>query len=210
MDHAFDMTWVQQCEPAQVYKHDGRSRVWRIDAPDGRSYVIKRFEHSPLRQRLALSLGLHPGQRELRMAHRLESADIPVAPIITTGQEPQGLGFQFWLATPHLGISLHNIFNQGHLTDPDRRVRVLDAVGQLTGTLIRQRWFNRDHKASNIVIDDRDQARLIDVGAVRRLRRRLSASRMLANLSQTLTQAGATPGDIARLLKAYSTDPGPD
>ncbi len=209
MDPVFDTAWVETCEPVQVYKHDARSRVWRIDVPDGRSFVVKRFEHNPLRQRFAATLGVHPGQRESRMAEQLESAGIPVVPIIASGQQQRGLGIHLWLATPHRGVSLHNLFNQGHLDDPDRRARVLDAAGGLTGALISQQWFNRDHKASNIVIDDLDRARLIDVGAVRRCRGRSGGTRMLANLSQTLTQAGATPGDIAGLLKASSADPDP-
>lgn len=207
METGIDPAWLDR-EPVQVYKHDARSRVWRIDAPDGQSFVIKRFEHSPLRQRIAAGVRLHPGQRESRMADRLESAGIPVVPIIATGEQPVGVGIHLWLATPQMGISLHNLFNQGHLTDPERRSRVLDAAGRLTGQLIARHWFNRDHKASNIVIDGQDQARLIDVGAVRRGRGRAGAGRMLTNLSQTLTQAGATPSDIARLLKAVSDDPG--
>lgn len=209
MDHAFDKAWVEQCDPVKVYKHDARSRVWRIDAPDGRSFVIKQFEHSPPRQALAAVMGIHPGQREQRMAQRLLAADIPVAPIIASGQHRSGFSLRLWLATPLVGISLHNLFNEGHLADPDRRARVLDAAGGLTGQLIHHRWFNRDHKASNIVLDEQDQAYLIDVGAVRPSSGQAGASRMLTNLSQTLTQAGATPSDIARLLRASDASPQP-
>ena len=60
---------------AETYKADARSSVWRVDAPVG-SYVLKRYEYAPLRQRLGLWLGLHPGQRERRGVRRLRRAGI--------------------------------------------------------------------------------------------------------------------------------------
>jgi serine/threonine protein kinase len=194
----FDPGWID-AEPAQVYKHDARSRVWRVDAPDGRSFVIKRFEFSPLRQLLGYCLGLHPGQRERRRCGHLQRLGLRVAPIIAAGVCRRGLGIGYWLVTPYLGTSLHNLFYHDGLTDDARRARVLDAVGELTGELIRHRLFNRDHKASNILIDQDDRAWLIDVGAVRRLRGSSDAARMLKNLDDTLAQAGATPQDRVRL-----------
>ena len=202
MDKGFDPAWISDCEPQQVYKHDARSRVWRIDAPDGRAFVVKRFEFSPFRQRLGHSLGLHPGQRECRRARQLIAAGLPVAPVLASGLQPRGAGLGYWLVTPYLGKSLHNLFYHGEMTDPDRRQRVLDAVGRMTGELIRMGYFNRDHKASNILIDQEDRPWLIDVGAVRRSRNNAGACRMLANLTDTLSEAGATDVDIARVRRA--------
>jgi len=210
MDTGFDPAWIDQCEPAEVYKHDARSRVWRIDAPDGRSFVVKRFELSPLRQLLALLLLIHPGQRERRAYTWLHRSEIRVAQIIAVGSSRWGLGVRYWLVTPYLGKSLHNLFLRGELQDQTQREKVLDAVGKLTKDLIDHRIFNRDHKASNILIDRYQRAWLIDFGAVQSRYKLGGATRMLANLSQTLTQAGATPGDIARLLKASSTGPATD
>ena len=109
--------------------------------------------------------------------------------------------------TPYLGTSLHNLIYHGELADTDRRQRVLEAVGRLTGELIRLGLFNRDHKASNILIDSDDRPWLIDVGAVRRQRGEAGAGRMLANLCETLAQAGATEADLARVRRPGGADP---
>ncbi len=210
MDTGFDPAWIDTCEPTQVYKHDARSRVWRIDAPDGRSFVVKRFEYNSLRQLLGYLVWLHPGQRECMQYHWLHRVGVRVAPIVASGVSRRGLGLTYWLVTPYLGASLHNLFFHDELKDEARRQRVLDAAGKLTGELIRYRIFNRDHKASNIVIDRYNRAWLIDFGAVQSRYKFGGVARMLANLSETLTQAGATPSDVARLLKASSTDPAPD
>ncbi len=202
MDTGFNPAWISDLDPQQVYKHDARSRVWRVCDHAGASFVIKRFEFNPLRQALGLTLGLHPGQRERRRAKQLIAVGLPVAPIIASGVQRHRLAARFWLVTPHRGTSLHNLFNQGKLTDPDRRQRILKAVGQLTADLTRLRLFNRDHKASNIVIDDHDHPWLIDVGAIGRSRGTAGADRMLANLCDTLTQAGATAPDLAHLRQA--------
>lgn len=206
MEAGFDPAWIFDREPAQVYKHDARSRVWRIDAADGRSFVVKRFEYSPIRQLLGFVLGLHPGQRERRRARHLKAAGLTVAPIIASGVQRRGVGVCYWLVTPYLGTSLYHLFYQGELTDADRRERVLQAVGRLTGELIRLGIFNRDHKASNIVVDGEDRPWLIDVGAVRRFRGVAGAVRMLANLCQTLAEAGATQADLALVRRASGAD----
>jgi tRNA A-37 threonylcarbamoyl transferase component Bud32 len=202
MHTGFNPAWINDCEPKQVYKHDARSRVWRIDAPDGRAFVVKQFQYNPFRQLLGAALRIHPAQREQRTAKQLIAIGLPVAPIIASGYQRTGPGIRLWLATPHKGISLHNLFNQGHLTDPDRRQRILQAVGQLASDLIQHNLFNRDHKASNILIDDQDKPWLIDVGAVRRSSSHAGADRMLANLCHTLTQAGAPDADLALVRRA--------
>jgi tRNA A-37 threonylcarbamoyl transferase component Bud32 len=206
MHTGFDPAWISDREPQQVYKQDARSRVWRVSGDGGGSFVIKRFEFSPLRQVLGLAIGQHPGQREIRRARQLIASGLSVAPIIASGFQRRGPGGFYWLATPHLGTSLHNLFNQDHMADPDRRQRVLDAVGRLTSDLISMGLFNRDHKASNIVVDSEDRPWLIDVGAVGRSRGPAGADRMLTNLCDTLTQAGALDADIAQVRLASGVE----
>ena len=210
MDTGFDPAWIDGREPQRVYKHDARSRVWRVRGEAGRSFVVKRFEFSPLRQVLGLALGAHPGQRERRWVRRLMTAGLPVVPVVASGVQRRGAGVCYWLVTPHLGTSLHNLFFHGELADSDRRRRVLQAVGRLTGELGRRGLFNRDHKASNILINSDDRPWLIDVGAVRRRRGSAAAGRMLANLCETLTQAGADHADLALIRRASGADPQAD
>ena len=202
MDTGFDPAWIDALEPAEVYKHDARSRVWRIDAPDGRSFVIKRFEFNPIRQALGRLLGMHPGQRERRRCRQLQQRGLAVVPIFASGIQRAGYGLNLWLATPYVGISLHHLFYHGRLTDPDQRERVLCSVGQLTSDLIRRHLYNRDHKASNILIDQDDRAWLIDVGAVRLTCGSSGELAMVHKLGETLAQAGADQQDQVRLFES--------
>ena len=204
MDTGFDPAWIEHIEPAEVYKHDARSRVWRIEPTDGRAYVVKRFEFNPLRQALGVAAGLHPGQRERRWSAKLAAAGLPVASIVASGTQGRGLGLRLWLVTPYVGVSLFNLFHHGQLADQARRVAILDAVGRLTGNLAHQGYFNRDHKASNIVIDAGDRPVLIDYGAVRRSRGDWDTQRMLSNLCANLVEAGAGEDDLQRVKRACS------
>jgi len=210
MPTQFDTNWVGALPPIEVYKEDRRSKVWRVDAPDGQAYVIKRFTHDPLKQRLAYLTGTHPGQREARACKRLDALDVPVVPIVAQGVTHQGIGLGFWLATPHLGTSLYHLFYREEARDAVHRDAVIDAVGRLTALLTAHKLFNRDHKASNIVVDAKDRPRLIDVGGVRRQRSRSEPGRMLVNLRANLAEAGATPADLARLVRSCRQDPASD
>jgi len=78
--------------PMRTFKADARSHVWLVDAVEGRR-VIKRFVYCPLRQRLALLLGIHPGRRELACNRLLGAARVRVVPIVDAGVEGRGL---FW------------------------------------------------------------------------------------------------------------------
>lgn len=207
MDQAFDKAWVDQCEPVEVFKHDARSRVWRIDAPDGRPYVVKRFEFNPIRQALGRLLGVHPGMREIKQTGLLIDRGVPVVPIIASGIQRRGAGVYFWLVTPYIGKSVFNLLYHGDLSDDQRRAAVLDRIGRLTRGLIAEGFFNRDHKASNILIDAAGKPLLIDCGAVRWQGGKVDSRRMLTNLTANLAEAGATDADLDRVVCASQTNP---
>lgn len=207
MDTGFDPAWIDALEPAEVYKHDARSRVWRIDAPDSRSFVIKRFEFNPVRQAMGRLLGVHPGMREIKQTRLLINCGIPVVPIVASGVQRRGIGLQYWLVTPFVGKSVFNLLYHGDLSDADHRAKLLDAVGRLTGGLIAKGFFNRDHKASNILIDAEGRPQLIDCGAVRRHGGEADSRRMLTNLTTNLAEAGATDADLDRVVWASETNP---
>lgn len=210
MDTTFDPAWIDALEPGEVYKHDARSKVWRIDAPDGRAFVVKQFTYSPIKQLLAELIGIHPAQRERRCYRHLLLAKLPVVPIVAHGVKRSGFGARYWLVTPYIGISLYNLFYEKHLDDTDQRECLLEAVGALTRELIAKRFFNRDHKASNILVDGEGKPMLIDVGGVRRRRGKADDQRMLRNLSRNLADSGATEADLSRLAQAcrQNTSPG--
>lgn len=177
--------WVKRAPPVWVFKQDRRSRVWQIESPDG-PRVVKRFEYAPPRQAMAALLGIHPGQRELKVSAELKDKGVAVAPILASGKQWGPLGCRLWLMTPLLGNCIHRMEQQGDLEDPTRRRAVIDAVADLTASLIERGYANRDHKTSNLVYGEDGKLWLIDVGAVRPARGRADTLRMLAMLLKTL------------------------
>lgn len=216
-------------QPTHTYKHDRRSCVWRMNRPaiaveeeesertaklapqwggnDASEHVVKRFEYSPLRQRLALCLHLHPGQRELAANHALRRAGVPVVPIVDTGFEaapPMGLGCRFWLVTPALNESLQQKLHRSRAGDEGGPELWLASVAELTRLLLDAGFAFRDLKPSNIVFDDQGQPYLLDVGSVRATRCPRAAARMLATMRRVLARDGVSEPTIRRYLESVT------
>lgn len=196
---------VAASPPTWVFKQDRRSRVWQIDgppSPTGRPadpLVVKQFLHSPLEQMVAAWLGRHPGQREVKANAELREKGIPVVPILAHGK--RGLiGCRYWIVTPYVGKSVHQMGREGDLEDPRRRKHVVDSIAALTSELIVRAYWNRDHKASNMLMDPRGRLWLIDVGAVRPAKNRQHTLRMLAMLLKTLAAEEIPPAERLYLL----------
>lgn len=191
--------------PAEVFKEDARSRVWRVDAPDGRAWVIKHFVHAPWKQKLTARLGTHPAQREQQWHQRLAQNGLAVAPIEHEGVYPDGTR---WLATPYLGVSLYNWLRH---CDPQRDARqrhdLTRQLGRLTGLLLAMRVQHGDHKASNVVLDDAGVLHLIDAGACRGFKGTPllgAALPMLLNLHANLRDAATYHTDPAAVTPTRS------
>ncbi|MEO1236570.1 MAG: lipopolysaccharide kinase InaA family protein [Planctomycetota bacterium] len=151
-------------EADEVFKDDRRTRVWRVTDGRGRAWVVKRFERSPLRQRVTRWAGRHPAQRETRSNAKLRSAGVAAVPIVADGVDAEG---RSWLVTPFVGPSLYHWLMR---CDPagsgaDRRA-LTRRVGRLTGELLIRKAAHADYKASNIVLGDRLDPHLIDTGDV--------------------------------------------
>ncbi|MFW5682567.1 MAG: phosphotransferase [Phycisphaeraceae bacterium] len=150
---------------AQTYKADARSTVWRVDSPAG-AFVLKRYEYAPLRQRLGLWLGLHPGQRERRGVRRLRSAGIAVAEVqrfaVRHGKYVQ--------ATAHRGECLQALLRESPWAVNEQSDAVLRDLAQASATLLAAGLVHRDLKVGNVLVREDGRVVLIDVGAVRRSR----------------------------------------
>lgn len=182
--------------PQRIYKSDRRSTVW-LAAAEGGAWVIKRCELAPLRQRLALLLGLHPAQRECRLNRRLRRDGIDVVPVEDRGTE-RG---RVWLATRAVGESLQALLARGAPGGRAERDRLIEAVVSLWLRLVRAGWFFRDFQAANIVVDGPAPPRLIDVGGTRRSRREAHARRMLRQLYETARAEGLPLTDALRAAR---------
>lgn len=176
-------------DAVDVFKEDGRSRVWRVDHTQHGPVVVKRFAYNPLRQRAALAMGLHPGQLELRQNRRLRDAGVAVVPIIDAGVEPAGVGARVWLATPRVGKSLQALLQQPGQT-PEARQALLGAAAGLARRLIEVGYTFKDFKPSNLVIDDAGRPHLIDVGSARRDDSPGQVARMIAVMDRVLDRDG--------------------
>ncbi|MEM6856070.1 MAG: lipopolysaccharide kinase InaA family protein [Planctomycetota bacterium] len=159
-----DSAWLSLPE-VEVYKQDRRSRVWRVEDDAGRPWVIKRFEHSPLRQKITAAFGQHPAHREMNWHAKLIAAELPVVPIAATGHDELG---RHWLVTPWRGDDLTAWIEHGRLADDtNQRHAVARQLGELAGRIMQMRVFNRDFKARNFVLDDAGKVWLIDAGGCR-------------------------------------------
>lgn len=204
-DGALDDRYAQA-----IYKQDRRSKVWLAPSTgdDPEAVVIKRFEYSPIRQRLAKMFGVHPAQREARVNRWLASKGIAVVPIIASGCQRVGLGGKLWLATPKRGRSLQCLLREDLPLSGPLRQAVIESVGRLAGQLLGAGVFFKDLKTSNILIDEAGQAWLIDVGSARPMVLYGRADRMLAMLEKTAAQDGTAVADRVRCLRVICRQAG--
>lgn len=178
-----------------TYKSDARSIVWRQTSPAGDDVVIKRWQYSPLRQRLGRLLGLHPAQREIRWNRRLIALGLPVVPIL---QHTRHRG-RSQLHTPHIGPSLQQALRSGELSFGAKRAiarQLADAVADL----FDHELSFRDMKTSNVLLDDAGKLHWIDVGSFRRVSPD-RIMRSLALLDHTAAGDGATRTDRLRFAR---------
>jgi tRNA A-37 threonylcarbamoyl transferase component Bud32 len=180
----------------EVFKSDSRSRVWLVDGSDNKKVVVKQFVYQPLRQQLARCVGYHPAQRELNGNDRLKNAGVPVVPVFDCGIEDG----KAWLATPYLGESLLRCLRKGE------QIHVfIDAAAILALTLISAGYTFKDLKPSNMIIDERGQAHLIDAGSVKRSVSPSEIHRMLGVMDRVLARDGIENGyreQFARKIQA--------
>ncbi|XAL98266.1 hypothetical protein OT109_11715 [Phycisphaeraceae bacterium D3-23] len=171
------------------YKDDPRSRVWRVEHAEHGPVVVKQFVYRPARQRISLVVGVHPAQLELARNHQLAQARVPVVPILDCGEERAGFGGRAWLATPAMGTSLQRLLTDD-ACDDRRAAELIDRAAALTRRLLDARYTFKDLKPSNIVVDEADAMRLIDVGSAKPDMSKKQVVRMLAVMDRVLKRDG--------------------
>jgi tRNA A-37 threonylcarbamoyl transferase component Bud32 len=185
-------------KPDEIFKQDRRSKDWLIDDGDlDQPVVVKRFMHSPIKQRLTWLLGLHPAQREIKAHQMLAELGIAVVPIVASSSFSESSAA--WLATPYLGPTFQHVLAEGNAKHSWEQV--IEAVSILVATLIQANIHNRDLKSSNIVIDNNARAWLIDAGAARTVDGVGQVARMLAMLEHTASNDGMQPHQWEHCLR---------
>ncbi|NQV82092.1 MAG: hypothetical protein HQ495_16160 [Alphaproteobacteria bacterium] len=177
----------------ETFKADARSRVWRVNR-DGVDLVVKRFEYSPWRQAFGRMLGIHPAQLELAAQRTLEAAGVRVITTIDCGMDKG----RAWLATPAVGTSLQRAL----ASNRDDHAALMDAAATLTLALIEAGFTFKDLKPSNILIDNRGDAWLIDVGSVKNTTSRKAVRRMLEVMRRVLARDRVASDLIERFCDA--------
>ena len=164
--------------------------------------VIKRFDYAPWRQWLGSLVRLHPAQRERRSNRRLRQAGLPVVPIIDHGTTDHWwFGGRHWLATPYAGRSLQELVRSGQLNDRVQRLAALRTTADLMINVIRHRFYFRDLKPSNILLDRDGRAWIIDVADARRSQQQIHVLKMLAVMRRKAHGDGVSRSDQLRFLR---------
>ena len=190
--------------PIEVFKDDGKSRVWRVADEAGTDWVVKRWQFARWRQRLRWCVRCHPAQAEHRRHRALIGLGLPVMPVEHCGWSAGGC-----LVTPYRGLSLYNWLRLGGPSEAEARAAMYDTLGTLIGRLFKAGVYHRDFKASNLIVGGESGGMwLIDAGTAKRQRGGVSDSqqqRMLEQVWANLLDA-ATYADDPAAVQPNDTD----
>ena len=187
-------------EPKELLKVDSGCTVWRRRVL-GREVVVKGW---PLESPVGLwklRLGLSRGRRHWRGAETLAATGIPTARPLTLIQTgPLEMLAMEWLPGP----TLLEVMARG-----GSGVRQEHGLAAAIGAQVARfgKWFNRDHKPSNLMVTtdgEKLSLAVIDTVAIRRAKPG-SHARMLASLVLEPTGCGCPPRLALRMrtLTAY-------
>lgn len=180
---------------SKVFKADHRSRVWLTG--DGQ-WVVKRFEHSRLKQTLTRIVGNHPAMREQRAATSLGRLGVQVVPVQLTAFVA-GCGH---VVTPYVGPSLQQRVTAGMLDDPHAAEYVHEQLLGRLRELVSNGYYFRDLQLANMVMQDHGPVLLIDVGSARKSADTRRRTAMVDLLCKTLTHEGAPDAFVTRFKLA--------
>jgi hypothetical protein len=198
--------------PSHVFKNDSRSRVTLIESA-GRRWVLKRQMQSGWRgalHRVYRAIGLSPAWREWRGQRRLKSLGMRVAMAAAILVDERGA--ESLLSPMVEGPTLDRIRPADE--SPATRYRLAATLGRHAGRLLARGWVNRDHKATNLIIDPacwegRADPIMLDAMGLRRRRGRDRACRMFAVLlrSTLLYRPVSSREAMVALREAIRADP---
>jgi len=206
--------------PGQTFKDDARSLVLWFER-GGRRWLIKRYRGKPLRMWIGHLLGRSVAWRECAASIQLAADGLRVSEPVALMHAGGPMRCTQTLVMPYVdGTSLYHVIHGAppldQLTPAERRRRrqIAQSVGHQIGLLTAAGWINRDHKPSNLIIDDAvhgpdRQPLLIDPAGIGRRRRDEQVYRMLASVYDNARLAGPfTTGEtLACLRQILKTDP---
>lgn len=187
-----------------TYKADDRSTV-RLVEHGGRRWIVKHYHGGPIRTALYHLFRATPAWREVRAATMLAAAGVRVnRPMLLRHLRGRGQSGQLLVLAYAPGRSLyHELFGDAPPDRRDRarqaqRLRIARGVGTQIARMFAAALVNRDHKASNLIVDElarecADGPVLIDpVGVTRSDDMRRFARMLLTLLRSSYAAGGAT------------------
>lgn len=187
--------------PGKTFKDDARSLVLWFER-SGRRWLIKRYRGKPLRMWIGHLLGRSVAWRECAASIQLAADGLRVSEPVALMHAGGPMRCTQTLVMPYVeGTSLYHVIHGAppldQLTPAERRRRrqIAQSVGHQIGLLTAAGWINRDHKPSNLIIDDAAhgpdrQPLLIDPAGISRRRNEQQICRMIANLNDCAHLAG--------------------
>jgi tRNA A-37 threonylcarbamoyl transferase component Bud32 len=187
------------CE--HTFKDDTRSLV-QLRVLGDRRWVVKRYRAPALKTFVYHLVRQTPAWREWRHARTLRRLGVRVLEPTALVHERGGCQWSQALITPHVPAPtlkqwVHDQRNSSESSAAmrEQRRRVAQSVGHQIGTISASGLSNRDHKATNLLIDERCAAGqqpplLIDPAGLRRRQSDQAIYRMLALLAQTAERGG--------------------
>ncbi len=192
-------------EVRQVFKQGARSRVRWVVAADAQ-WVVKEMWDVPGRALLSSAVRATPGWRQWSGAERLAAAGLRVSrPVVLAGHGFGSVAGQTLVLPYHDGPAMSRALREApppeQFTEArrERRLRLAASLGLQAGRMIRAGYVNRDHKASNLILDavaeHGGEPLLIDLDGLRRLRgtgrlARGQIERMISTLYRSATDDG--------------------
>lgn len=196
-----DGLWLSR---AQVLKDDDGRLVARASLL-GREVVVKQWPYGSTGRRIQAMLHQTPGERHWRGADLLQQVGVATAEVLCIARDPS----HEWLVMEAVdGPSVLECAADEDLAIRDAHA-IARALGRLVASLTLGRIFNRDLKASNVLVlgvEDREAVLVvIDCGGVRKQRRAQGRYRMLASLVMEMVGVGLSPRAtlIMRVLATF-------
>ena len=186
-------TAINRDTNSPIFKEDHRSIVHRAEH-GGESWVVKTYRTPRAKTSLYRLFRATPAWREWRASQKLVRAGIRTNPPLAMVYDPARGEESQILVFPYIaGVTVHQFLKD----DGEQNIRrhLARAIGQQAGRMIAAGVVNRDHKPSNLIIDDacangEHPPVIIDPLGVRTLRRDRQVYRMLSIMIHTFVRSG--------------------
>jgi serine/threonine protein kinase len=130
-------------------------------------FLVKRSDESTQRvlKRLSNPARRDRFLRELAVMRDMSAADVPVPPVLDTGEDGSGPPKPYFVMPYYERGSLQEaITDKRYLHDPQAGIAMLQDIARALDLMHACRWAHRDVKPANVLVDDTGKPLLADFG----------------------------------------------